>query len=72
MRVRLRKLHPCGGDEWSVVRTGADVGLTCARCGRRIMLEREEFERRIVEVVLIPAQGDGSPSLPASSSGDAE
>jgi len=45
-RVRLRKAHPCGGDEWIVHRTGADVGLTCATCGRRVMLERELFERR--------------------------
>jgi hypothetical protein len=44
-RVRLRKAHPCGGREWTVHRTGADVGLTCATCGRRIMLERELFER---------------------------
>ncbi len=44
-RVRLRKVHPCGGDEWVVGRTGADVGLVCATCGRRVMLERETFER---------------------------
>lgn len=51
MRVRLRKAHPCGGDEWAVTRTGADVGLECAKCGRRVMLEREEFERRVRQVV---------------------
>lgn len=55
MRVRMRKSHPCGGDEWTVTRTGADVGIVCARCGRRIMLEREEFERRIKEVILLPS-----------------
>jgi hypothetical protein len=53
-RVRLRKAHPCGGDEWVVNRTGADVGLTCATCGRRIMLEREVFERR-ARIVRPPA-----------------
>jgi hypothetical protein len=54
MRVQLRKLHPCGGDEWTVTRTGADVGIACARCGRRVMLEREEFERRVRQVVSNP------------------
>lgn len=44
-RVRLRKPHPCGGNEWIVCRTGADIGLVCATCGRRVMLERELFER---------------------------
>ena len=53
MRVRLRKPHPCGGDEWSVTRTGADVGLVCLGCGRRVMLEREEFERRVKQIVEI-------------------
>ncbi|HLK55926.1 MAG TPA: DUF951 domain-containing protein [Chthonomonadaceae bacterium] len=55
MRVRLRKPHPCGGDEWVVTRTGADIGLVCRGCGRRVMLEREEFERRVKQVVEIPA-----------------
>ena len=51
MRVKLRKPHPCGSEEWTVTRTGADVGLACAGCGRRIMLEREEFERRVKQIV---------------------
>lgn len=45
-RVRLKKPHPCGGFEWTVCRTGADIGLICERCGRRVMIEREAFERR--------------------------
>jgi hypothetical protein len=55
MRVQLRKAHACGGDEWTIARSGADVGMVCARCGRRVMLEREEFERRVKRVVLLPA-----------------
>jgi hypothetical protein len=60
MRVRLRKPHPCGSDLWTVMRTGADVGLACAGCGRRVLLEREEFERRVKEVVDIPAEASPS------------
>ena len=44
--VELRKLHPCGGRNWSVTRVGADIGMRCVRCGRRVMLTRDEFERR--------------------------
>ena len=51
MRVRLRKIHPCGADTWRVTRTGADVGMLCEGWGRRIMLEREEFERRVRHVI---------------------
>ncbi|PIP49059.1 MAG: hypothetical protein COX14_01305 [Chloroflexi bacterium CG23_combo_of_CG06-09_8_20_14_all_45_10] len=49
--VRLRKPHPCGSYEWEVVRVGADIGLKCLKCQRRILLERSIFERRLKEVV---------------------
>lgn len=50
-RVRLAKPHPCGGREWEVVRLGADIGIVCAGCGHRVMLERRQLERRLVEFV---------------------
>jgi len=45
--VRLRKTHPCGASEWQVVRVGADIGLRCLKCRRRILLKRSVFERRV-------------------------
>ena len=45
--VRLRKPHPCGGFEWEVVRLGADIGLRCRECGRRVLLERRTLEKRL-------------------------
>ena len=45
--VRLRKHHPCGGFEWEVVRLGADIGLRCRGCGRRVLLARRTLERRL-------------------------
>ncbi len=59
MRVRLRKQHPCGSDEWTVTRTGADIGMVCGGCGRRVMLEREDFERRVRQIV-DPAPSEGA------------
>jgi hypothetical protein len=49
--VRLRKVHPCGGYEWQVVRLGADIGLKCLKCGRRVLLERSVCERRVKEFI---------------------
>ncbi len=57
-RAFLRKAHPCGGREWTVRRTGADIGLECGTCGRRVMLDREEFERRVTR--LEPSNASGS------------
>lgn len=49
--LRLRKPHPCGSYDWLVVRLGADLGLRCMKCGRRVLLARTEVERRTREIV---------------------
>jgi hypothetical protein len=49
--VRLRKPHPCGSYEWRVVRIGADIGLKCQVCGRRILLDRRNFKKRVKTVI---------------------
>jgi len=45
--IRLRRKHPCGTDTWQVVRIGADIGIRCSGCGRRVLLERRALERRL-------------------------
>ncbi|MBA3274394.1 MAG: DUF951 domain-containing protein [Chloroflexia bacterium] len=45
--VRLRKPHPCGSYEWTVVRIGADIGVKCLTCGRRVLLPRRTLEKRL-------------------------
>jgi hypothetical protein len=49
--VRLRKPHPCGSYEWRVVRIGADIGLKCQLCGRRVLLDRRTFNKRVKTVI---------------------
>jgi hypothetical protein len=48
--LRLRKPHPCGGYEWKVVRLGADIGLECLNCGRRVLLPRRQLARRVKSI----------------------
>lgn len=50
-RVQLRKKHPCGSDTWQVVRLGADIGLVCEGCGRKVLLERRVLRQRIKQVL---------------------
>jgi hypothetical protein len=45
--LRLRKPHPCGNYDWKVVRLGADIGLECTRCARRVLLPRRILARRL-------------------------
>ena len=49
--VRLRRRHPCGGDQWRVDRLGADIGMRCTTCGRHVLLDRRTLERRLVVFV---------------------
>jgi hypothetical protein len=49
--VKLKKQHPCGGFEWEVVRIGADIGIVCRQCQRRVLLPRSVFERRVKEFI---------------------
>lgn len=52
--LRLRKPHPCGSYEWRVVRLGADIGLECLGCGRRVLLTRRELSRRLKTILPKP------------------
>ncbi len=49
--VRMKKPHPCGGTDWRVTRIGADIGVKCLTCGRRVMLEWRDFEKRVKTIV---------------------
>jgi hypothetical protein len=71
--VRLKKPHPCGGFDWSVVRLGADIGVKCQTCGRRVLLPRRDLERRMrlfvtraLAVDLAPENADRLPSAVAA------
>ena len=58
--VRLRKKHPCGSDQWQVVRVGADIRIRCLGCGRMVLLQRQTFERRVKALV---SRGELSPDV---------
>jgi hypothetical protein len=53
--VRLRKQHPCGGFDWQITRIGADIGLRCLTCGRRVLLARSKVEKRIKAILPVAA-----------------
>ena len=47
-RITPKKKHPCGGFDWEVYRIGADIGMKCLKCERRMMLTRRDAERRMI------------------------
>ena len=54
--VRLRKIHPCGSYEWRITRLGADIGLECLGCKRRVLLPRRKLARRLK--MIVPGEQD--------------
>ena len=58
--VQLRKSHPCGGDRWRVVRLGADIGLRCLGCDRKVLLPRRDLEKRLKRFI---SRGVPTPEL---------
>lgn len=43
--VMMKKPHACGENRWQIIRVGADIKIKCLRCGRIVMLDRQEFVR---------------------------
>ena len=49
--VMMKKQHPCGTNEFEIVRVGADIKINCCNFGRCIMLHRIEFNKKIKKVI---------------------
>lgn len=45
-----KKTHACGGNEWTVVRVGADYKIKCNKCGRIIMAELPKLNKMVKKV----------------------
>lgn len=43
--VKLKKPHPCGSNEWEILRVGADFRLKCMGCGHQVMVSRKLVEK---------------------------
>ena len=48
--VVMKKPHPCGANEWKIIRLGMDIRIKCLHCGRSVLIPRAKFERRLKEV----------------------
>ncbi|MDY3051938.1 MAG: DUF951 domain-containing protein [Ndongobacter sp.] len=48
--ITLKKGHPCGANEWKILRTGVDIKLECQGCRRIVWLTRVAFDKRIRKI----------------------
>lgn len=48
--IKMKKPHPCGGQEWEILRVGADFRLKCMGCGHQIMVPRKLVEKNTRQI----------------------
>jgi hypothetical protein len=49
--IKTKKVHPCGSDQWEIIRVGMDFKIKCQGCGRVVMLPRVKFEKSVKKLV---------------------
>ncbi|MBR0597876.1 DUF951 domain-containing protein [Sinanaerobacter chloroacetimidivorans] len=49
--VELKKKHPCGGNRFTVMRTGMDFRIKCETCGTQIWLGRPDLEKSVKKII---------------------
>lgn len=49
-KVIMKKQHPCGTNLWEVTRLGVDIKIRCINCGRSIMMDRTDFNKKLKKV----------------------
>lgn len=50
--IQTKKKHPCGGDRWLVLRTGADFVIKCEKCNHQTWISRVKLEKSIKEIIV--------------------
>ena len=50
-KIIMKKGHPCGTNEWQIIRLGVDIKIKCIHCNREIMMDRLEFEKKLRRII---------------------
>ena len=49
--LELKKPHPCGEKQFTVMRVGSDIRVVCAGCGRDMVMDRIKLEKAIRKII---------------------
>ena len=50
--VEMKKQHPCGSNQFEIIRVGADIKIKCTGCGRIVMIPRGKFTKEAKKIVI--------------------
>ena len=48
--LKMKQAHPCGSQDWLVLRVGMDFKMRGQGCGHEVMLPRSKAEKNIRKV----------------------
>lgn len=46
----MKKPHPCGSNEFEVMRVGSDIKIKCTACSRQVTVPRVKLEKNIKSI----------------------
>lgn len=49
--IVTKKPHPCGSNQFLVLRVGMDFKIRCTKCSREVMLPRAKIEKNIKKII---------------------
>lgn len=49
--IKMKKPHPCGANEWEILRTGMDFRLKCKGCDHQVMVSRKLVEKNFRGII---------------------
>ncbi|MGL4523207.1 MAG: DUF951 domain-containing protein [Bacilli bacterium] len=49
--VEMKKAHPCGKNEWKIIRLGADIRIKCLGCDHSVLIPRKEFVKKTKKII---------------------
>lgn len=47
----MKKAHPCGCNEFDVLRSGMDFKIKCRKCAHEVMVPRIKAEKNIKKII---------------------
>ena len=47
----MKKNHPCGNNQFIVLRVGMDLKLKCVKCGHELIISRFKAEKNIKQLI---------------------
>jgi len=56
--VEMKKPHPCGTNNWKIIRMGMDIRIKCTGCSHSVLLPRKEFIKKVKKIISSEAENN--------------